>query len=535
MSSSDKDLVLGTGALKPEDVAAAAATSCKVLPSPQGMERADLSRSALAWAARADIPIYGVNRGVGMARQVRIDDYREFAALDEEERSRQFNRNLLLSHCRAIGQPIDRVEVRAAMIVRLNTLLAGGSGISAEAIQLLLAMVNRSLSPIVPGTGSVGVGDLSSLSYIGAAMMGVGHIQIEDGTVLPADEALRRASLPILRPVGRDAMALMSSNALSAGQGCLLLEAARTVLAAGNITYAMSLEALNGNVAPLLEIAGITRPFMHYTDILAQLRDILDGSYLWRPSPERYLQDPLSFRTAPLMHAVCAESIDRLGKNLSVQINSIEDNPSIVTCRADDVSEHLRPYFGGGDDHLFGGAIPTAYFDPLPWVLDIQSMAVAFAHLSNASMQRAGRLINTHFTKIDMLARQPTASAFGFAKICNVLQAQIAASLQPLSTLVQPSAGDIEDVGNHAPTIVRRAAQAMDDVLRMLSVELVVADSLITARRDDQPGLSLGRGSAELHQSIRDLLSKSPDPRPGTAIDRIYDALKAGKLDNAQH
>ncbi|WIY52555.1 aromatic amino acid ammonia-lyase [Devosia sp. YIM 151766] len=533
MLNPDRHIVLGTGALSPGDVAMAATASCKILASQEGMDRADRSRRALAWAVRADVPIYGVNRGVGMARQIRVNDYREFTALDDGERSLQFNRNLLLSHCRAIGEPVARMDVRAAMIVRLNTLLAGGSGIGAEALDLLLEMVNRGLSPIVPGTGSVGVGDLSSLSYVGAAMMGVGQIETEDGTILPAAEALSRAGLPLLHPIGRDAMAIMSSNALSAGQACLLVAAAKKVLAAANLTYALSLEALNGNVAPLLDVAAADRPFRHYAGILAQFRDMLEGSYLWRPSEERYLQDPLSFRTAPLMHAVCTESIDRLEQTLSVQINSIEDNPSIMACSPEDVSEQLRPYFGSGDEQLAGGAIPTAYFDPLPWVLDAQSMLVAFAHLSNASMQRANRLINPHFTKIDMLARQPTASAFGFSKIANVLQAQIAAALQPLSTQVQPSAGDIEDVGNHAPTGIRRAIEAMDNILRMLAVELVVADSLIRARRDDQPELPLGRGSEKLHQALRDLLSAAPDLRPGTAIDRIYDALKAGKLDNA--
>lgn len=532
MLNPDRNMLLGTGTLSPWDVATAATTSCKVGLSPEGMENADRSRRALEWAARADVPIYGVNRGVGMARQIRINDYREFTALDDAERSRQFNRNLLLSHCRAIGEPVSRINVRAAMIVRLNTLAAGGSGISSEAIELLLEMVNRGLSPIVPGTGSVGVGDLSSLSYVGAAMMGVGHIEVEDGTVMPAAEALSRAGLPILRPVGRDAMAIMSSNALSAGQACLLAATARKVLAVANLAYALSLEALNGNVAPLLEVAAINRPFKHYAGLLAQLRDILDGSYLWHPSKERYLQDPLSFRTAPLAHALCTESIDRLEAALSVQINSMEDNPSIVACAPEHVSEQLRPYFGSGDEHFSGGAIPTSYFDPLPWVLDAQSMLVAFAHLSNASMQRANRLINTNFTRVDMLARQPTASAFGFAKIANVLQAQVSAALQPLSTQVQPSAGDIEDVGNHAPTSIRRASEAMDSILRMLAIELVVADGLIVARRADQPELPLGRKSEKLHHALQELLSEASDPRPGNAIDRIYDALNAGKLDN---
>ena len=270
-----------------------------------------------------------------------------------------------------------------------------------------------------------------------------------------------------------------------------------------DLVFAASLEALNGNVAPLLPDSVAARPFPGHREAAGRIAVLLDGSYLWKKDPARFSQDPLSFRTTPQLHGALRQQFQTLTAHLRTQLNASDDNPVILldVTPAEGAREQEARYYVKGTVEgrpVTGAVVPTAHFEPVGWALDAQAMAVGLSHLSNHSMQRANRLATKDFTGIDLLDGQPPGSLAGFWKTANVLQTRIYAETMPVSSLVQPSARDIEDVGTQAPLVVERLDHAAELAYRMLAVELAVAAQVVEQRQRQHPDLALGRATGAL-------------------------------------
>lgn len=152
---------------------------------------------------------------------------------------------------------------------------------------------------------------------------------------MPAGEALKAAGVEPLKPFGKDGLAILSSNAYAAGLAALAVHDAEQLLGTSRLVYGFSLEGLNGNVSPLLEDVAALRPFPSHLSSTAELRGILEGSYLWQADDKRILQDPLSFRTAPYLLGSFADSLARTKALVEIQINSSDDNPGCDRRRAE--------------------------------------------------------------------------------------------------------------------------------------------------------------------------------------------------------
>lgn len=514
-----------------EQVALVARSGAKVEIAPEARRRVARGHDVVLAAAQADMPIYGLNRGVGAARQVAVLEGQRENAADVRKSSEAFNRNLLISHSRATGPATDAAIVRAALTARLNTALTGASGMQAEIADMYAALLNAGITPVVPRDASVGEADIFLLSYTGLAMMGLGEVLV-DGRRVPAAQALRAAGIAPVRPFAKDALAIMSSNAYSAGHAALVAYDLGRLLDRADLVFAASLEALNGNVAPLLPDSVAARPFPGHREAAGRIAALLDGSYLWKKDPARFSQDPLSFRTTPQLHGALRQQFQTLTAHLRTQLNASDDNPVILldVTPAEGAREQEARYYVKGTVEgrpVTGAVVPTAHFEPVGWALDAQAMAVGLSHLSNHSMQRANRLATKDFTGIDLLDGQPPGSLAGFWKTANVLQTRIYAETMPVSSLVQPSARDIEDVGTQAPLVVERLDHAAELAYRMLAVELAVAAQVVEQRQRQHPDLALGRATGALLGDTRKAMAAQPAPRlPGGDIDAAYLKLR---------
>src|SRR5262249_52854863 len=242
----------------------------------------------------------------------------------------------------------------------------------------------------------------------------------------------------------------------------LAVRDAEYLLGGSYCVFALSLEALNGNVSPFLASVHAVRPYRTQGMIAENIRKELVGSFIWELMPakdkscddKRALQDPLSFRTASQVLAVARDAVWALEDGLKVQINSSDDNPAVIYgIRPDaDAPAQVKAYYVECDrqkdpncDKPYGAVIPTANFEPLPWVVPLEATNSALSHMSRAAAARITRLGTHEFTKLRrFLAPDPVTLGYSaIQKAYAALDAEIQALSVPVSTLALPLAGDI--------------------------------------------------------------------------------------------
>lgn len=462
-AAADCSVTLDGKSLTAAQVLAVARQDCAVAIAPAAAQRAARAYDLLLAYARLDKPVYGLNRGVGLNKDQTIFQGGEISP-EVRRLSEQFNRNLLHSHSAAYGAEAPRDVTRAAMLIRLNTALFGGSGMQPAVLEQYAAFLNRDVTPVMLGEGSVGQADITILPQIGLVMMGEGEAW-RGGQRMSAAQALREAGLAPVRPFGKDALAMVSSNAYGAALAVLAAHDARALLAQADAVAALSLEGLDGNLAPLLPPAQAQRPYAGQRQTAERMLGLLRGSALWRRDAQRPLQDPLSFRTVSQVHGAARDLLALLDRQLQLQINSSDDNPTVVldAAPAADASDYETQYYVT-DGPVRGAVMPSAGFDPSAWALPLQGTAVALSQVAQLSAQRTLRLTDPGFTRLPRFL-SPGNGAIGYGpiqKTVSSLAADVRALAGPVLTDVQPQAGNIEDVGTNAPlTGLRVAARSL--------------------------------------------------------------------------
>jgi histidine ammonia-lyase len=471
------------------------------------IERVQRSFALLIEAAKEDKPIYGLTRGVGENKDKTII---KGGVIDAETRqlSERFNANLMRVQATATGPPASTEVVRAAMVIRLNTMLLGHTGAEFVVVRAIEDFLNHGITPVVPSRGTVGEADIDVLAHVGLALMGEGDARYA-GRVMPAAEALRRAGLKAIVPFAKDALSIFSSNAYSAALAVLATGDAAHMLDRARLVFDVSLEGLNGNVAPFLARVQDIRHFPKQAAVAGAIRRDLAGSYVWSlPTAlaQRALQDPLSYRTFSHVLGGALDALSHVSSELRIQINRSDDNPTVLL----DVrppagaTPQERAYYVDGNG-LHGAVVPTSNFEPLPWVMELESLSVALAHVSGTSVQRTLRLSMPEFTH---LSRFLTANAdsIGFAAIQKIpadLDAENRDLANPVSLDAIPVAGDIEDTATNAAAAAARVARVVGNLYTILGVELMHAAQAVDLRLIADPAVALGRFSGPFRNAYR--------------------------------
>lgn len=484
-----------------EDIVAVA-DGAEIAVSKQGIERAKKGFATLLDAAKTGQKIYGFTVGVGWNKDhnyVTVDGELNKELIDA---SIDFNKGLIRAHVGAIGDLLDPRTVRAVMATRLNMHLTGTPGIQPEFVQTYVDMLNKDVIPVVPGKGSIGQADITVLGHVALNMIGEGEVFYQ-GKKMSAAEAFEAAGIKAVNPYGKDALAILSTNAYSLGVAALNVEKLRQLNKMQEIIYALSLEALNGNVSPILADNLAAKGFVYGEQSGKNIRHYLQGSYLWQLSDERAVQDPLSFRDAVWIISSLNEVSDRLADKITIQLNHSDDNPTIVVdVHSDsDLPEVQKRYLGDKPGALFS----SSNFDPTPWVIDIEAATIALAHNANASAQRIIKLNHPEFTHLSrFLGTDQTYHAFGaMEKPPVALAREIQVLANPASVATMSVAGNIEDVATNAPLSAIRFGTAVDNYAYILGMELIHAAQAIDLRLQKNADLQLGKGTRALYEAFR--------------------------------
>jgi histidine ammonia-lyase len=476
-------------------------------------------------AEEQEIPIYGLNRGVGLNKDRKIKD--------NKEASQQFNINNLRSASAGVGPDAPEILVRAAMVIRLNTMLLGRTGARPQVAELYRDFLNKKIHPVLPSRASLGEADITILAHVGLAMMGEGDVIYAKAgggvrTRMTAKEALADAQIEPLVPFAKDSLAIMSSNAYSAAVAILAALDVQRLLTIAPGVFALSLEGLKGNTAPFLKPVQDMRGYASTQKWAAKILDQLEGSFLWEctsktgapvacDDEERPLQDPLSYRTGSHVLAAADDALTALFQTLAIQINSSDDNPAVILgVRPDaDAPKKVRAYYvecdSGGDPRRcdnkpYGAVIPSANFEPLPWVMPLQTTSIALGHVSRAAVARITRLSTPEFTKLTRFLTPDEKKTLGFSAIHQTfaaLDAEIQGLIPPVSTQTLWTVGDIDDTATSSLDAANRLQRIVDNAFPIFGIELLHAAQAIDLRRRDNPSLKIGAGSGFYYQGLR--------------------------------
>lgn len=462
-------------------------------------------------AAKDGQKIYGLTVGVGLNKDKNFVDAKGNLDPAVIKASTDFNIGLIHAHCGGVGEDLPLQTVRAILATRLNNMLFAGAGVQEEVVHLYQEFLNQDILPVMPSSGSMGEADITILGHIGLAMLGEGKVYYK-GVKMNAGEALQKAGLKKLSPFGKDSLSILSSNAYSAALANLALEDFKQAFEVSKTVFALSLEALNGNVAPFLPEATSLRPYPSFVSTAKEIREILKGSYLWEQNGERALQDPLSYRDATYLFAALKSSIDELEKLMQIQLNSSDDNPGIYIGKSSkDASFQENKLFTNG-----GAVVPTSNFEPLLWVVEFEKASIVLAHNSKASAHRTIKLSDDNFTHLSrFLGTDKTIHAFGaMQKPFVSLAGENEFLANPASLDYSPVAGNIEDIATNAPFVVQKFQKQIDNFYHILGMELIHAAQAIDLRKQKDPNLKLSKSTQKLYDEYRKVVKFMDIDRP---------------------
>ncbi|MCR8548889.1 histidine ammonia-lyase [Salipiger sp. P9] len=277
----------------------------------------------VAEVAAGDAPVYGINTGFGKLASIRIAPG-DVATLQ---------RNLILSHCCGVGDPLAPEIVRLIMTLKLMSLGRGASGVRPDLVALLEAMLAKGVMPVIPEKGSVGAsGDLAPLAHMAAVMIGEGEAWIGKDRRSGA-EALARAGLAPIALTAKEGLALINGTQVSTALALAGLFRAERALQASIVTGALSTDAAMGSTAPFVEEIHTLRGHRGQIDVAAALRALLDGSQIrdsHREGDER-VQDPYCIRCHPQVGGACLDLLRQAACTLEIEANAATDNPLVLS------------------------------------------------------------------------------------------------------------------------------------------------------------------------------------------------------------
>jgi histidine ammonia-lyase len=445
---------------------------------------------------------YGVNTGFGRFVSSEIPE-----ALTAELQHR-----LLRSHACGVGEPYPREIVRAALLLRANTLAKGYSGARIETAELLVECLNRGVLPHVPSRGSVGAsGDLAPLAHLALPLVGEGQAEVY-GEVLPGVEALARVGLEPLRLQAKEGLSLINGTQFMAAFGALGTVRAQRLARAADVACALSLDALQGSRVAFTPEVQALRPLPGQAAVARNILRLLEGSAIM--DAHRWcdkVQDAYSLRCAPQVQGAARDLIAYVAGTVGVELNAATDNPLVLPERGELVSN--------GNFHG----------QPVAFALDALGMAVS--ELASISERRTERLVNPALS--DGLPAFLTANG-GLNSGFMIPQYVAAALVSESKTLCHPASVDSiptsanqEDHVSMGNAAGLKAWQVLANAERTLAIELLAGAQAV----EFLAPLAPGAGVAAAHDVVRSLSPRLTDDRTLSGdIEAVAGAIRDGAL-----
>ena len=428
-------------------------------------------------------PIYGITTGFGANRDkvIRAED----AEIMQER--------LIMSHACGLGPALPVHVVRAMMLLRINALAQGFSGLRLTTLQLLLDMLNRGVHPIVPELGSVGAsGDLCPLAHMCLPIIGLGEVEL-DGERLDGAEGMARAGLVPVRLTYKEGLALLNGTQAMSALGVVLIYHARRLLDSADGIGAMSLEAVAGRMEALDPRIHALRRRPGQIHAAANVRAMLVGSTLAGakrgevPGKVEYVQDSYCLRCMPQVHGACRDVVAHVAQIIESESNAVTDNPLVFPPEGDEPGAVLS----GGNFHG----------EPVAMALDY--LCLALAELGSISERRSAKLTDKYFSEglPAFLVNEPGLNSGMMIPqyVAAALVSESKTQAGPASVDSIPTSANMEDhvsMGMHAGL---HAMRILENSQRILGIEYLIATQALDLRE----GFALAPGTGAAHALLR--------------------------------
>jgi histidine ammonia-lyase len=403
------------------------------------------------------------------------------------------------------------------MLLLLNSVSRGHSGVRPELVRLLAAMLNAGVTPVVPMRGSVGAsGDLAPLAHLSLVLIGEGEAW-RRGERLSGGEALARAHLAPIELQAKEGLALINGTHVMEACGALALLDAWRLLRAAEVAAATSTEALLASYVPLDPRIHALRPQRGQPRTAARMRLLLRESEI-NPSHADCgrVQDPYTIRCVPQVLGASRDALAYCEGVFAAELGAVTDNPLL---------------FPDDGDVLTGG---NFHGEPLALALDV--LAVALAQLASFSERRTYLLMGPrdwdtgeHAAPLFLTPRPGLSSGYMIAQYAAAaLVNEIKLLAHPASIDSIPTSAGMEDFVSMGVTAAIKARQAIDLAYRVVAIELICACQALEFRRPLRPGA----GVSAARDALRELVPPLEEDRPPSPeIERVAAALRAGLLD----
>ncbi|MBQ7077590.1 MAG: histidine ammonia-lyase [Lachnospiraceae bacterium] len=505
------EVIITGESLTLDEVVAVARNGAKVSLSDKAKENVLRSRKVVDEIIEEKRVVYGVTTGFGSFCNTVIPT----------EESKKLQKNLIVTHAVGAGDPFPEDVARTVMLLRVNNLAKGFSGIRMETLETLIAMLNNGVTPVIPEKGSLGAsGDLAPLSHMVLPMLGLGEAWFK-GEKMTGAEAMKKAGVPVIELTEKEGLALINGTQVMNAVGALTMYDALNLVKVADIATAMSFEAQQGVIDALQPRMHTVRPHKGQIDSAAIMAHLLEGSKNVTHQAEIKVQDAYALRCAPQVHGASKDAINYVKEQIEIEMNSVTDNPIIFADTKEGIS--------GGNFH------------GQPMALSFDFLGIALSELANISERRLERLVNPALSGLPAFLVENGGVNSGFMIVqysAASLVSENKVLAHPASVDSIPSSANQEDHVSMGTIAARKANTIMKNLRRVLSMELMCACQAIDLRGDKGMGL----GTKPAYDVIRKVCPHLDEDRPlygdinacenviidGTLVNAVEN--KAGKI-----
>lgn len=427
---------------------------------------------------KSEKPVYGINTGFGKLSDVSIP----------KDDVSKLQENLLKSHACGVGNPFSDEIVRGMMLLRVNALIRGNSGIRIEVLEKLVEMLNKNVCPVVFEKGSLGAsGDLAPLSHMSLPLIGLGEC-FYNGKRMSSLDAFKQADIePIKALKAKEGLSLINGTQAMTSVGAFTVYDAYKLAEISNVSLGLTMEALHGIIDAYDERVHIVRGHIGQLYVAKHVREILSGSGNITRQGEERVQDAYSIRCAPQVHGATFDALEFVKEKVEIEMNAVTDNPIIF---ADD-----------------GIAISAGNFHGQPLALPFDYLGIAISELANISERRLERMVNPSLSNglPPFLVSNPGINS-GF-----MIVQYSAASLvsenkvlsHPASVDSIPSSANQEDHVSMGTIAARKANSILDNARKVIAMEILTACQAIDLKKAH----TLGKYTKKAYDKVREHVS----------------------------
>lgn len=441
-------------------------------------------------------PIYGVNTGFGELANVRID----------EDKIEELQKNLIRSHSCGVGEALNEEITRTMILLRLNSLAKGYSGVRYEILESLKEALNKKFYPFIPSQGSVGAsGDLTVLAHLALSLMGEGKAFYE-GKIMDSKKVLEILNIKPMKLKAKEGIALINGTQFMTGVLCLAYNDAMNLIKNAQIATTMSLEALKGTNQAFREEISHARPYKGQINASKNLWKLSQKSEIIKSHKDcPKVQDAYTLRCAPQVFGAMYEALYFIKNIVEIEINSATDNPLIF-----------------GEEVISGGN-----FHGEPVAIAIDLLNIVLTKLSSFSERRVFRLLDKKLSGLpSFLTKMPglNSGLMILQYVSASLTSENKSMAYPASVDSIPASANQEDYQSMGSISARKCIQILKNAEKVIAIEYIVASQAL-----DFINIEPSPASKIAHDLIRKNVKMMEEDRSmSDEIEKVADLVHRG-------